>query len=340
MITLETNRNGRHILYIRGPHNLDQADQYQREQIDAVLITAETSSEAIRVLMDINPIVTDLTCYKPFFCSRNNRGQLRLFAEIVDGYADQPDDAEMAETIEQLRERYARIGMHRFLMNVDSPHLILVRVCRYLMTRGRTKLHPVLVEGSALGYITPILDLILRLKNIPPRDLLAFYNSLVDMGYVRETRFINRIYLCPDCGHSHLLYIECCPRCGGSAIKAEEVIHHFRCANISPEHTYNFGGQLRCPKCHEMLRHIGVDYDRPATTYACDACGADFVQPAMKAVCTNCHKEHKVDSLIYYDSYDYEFTDEGMRAFVSPETHLRLQSEYYENLQPYEGFIL
>lgn len=338
MIEIKKNPNGRNILVIEGQHNLTRAWDFADQTIDGVLIITEMASECIRILMDINPVLTDLTCYKPFFASKKTEGNLRLFAEIVDGYADTVADPAMAEKIEELRQRYKAIGIRRFLSNVDSAQLIFIRVCRYLISRGRTSFKPVQVEGSALGYATPVFDLISRLRGIDIRDLLIYRNTLVNLGYVRNTAFINRVYLCPDCGHSHQLFIETCPKCGSSEINAEEVIHHFRCANISPEHTYNFGGQLRCPKCHQMLRHIGVDYDRPATTYTCAVCGNTFVQPAMRAVCTSCHKDHSVSELTPYDCYEFEFTEEGMRAFASPETHLRMQSEFYENLLPFVPF--
>lgn len=338
MIEIKKNPNGRNILVVEGQHNLARVWDFAEQTIDGVLIIAETGSECIRVLMDINPVLTDLTCYKPFFASTNTEGSLRLFAEIIDGYADTADDAAMAEKIEELRQRSTEIGMRRFLSNVDSAQLIFIRVCRYLISRGRTSFKPEQVEGSALGYATPVFDLISRLRGLDTRDLLIYKNTLVNLGYIRNIKFINRVYLCPDCGHSHLLFIETCPKCGNSEINAEEVIHHFRCANISPEHTYNFGGQLRCPKCHQMLRHIGVDYDRPATTYTCAVCGNTFVQPTMRAVCTACHKSHSVDELMPYDCYEFEFTEEGVRAFASPESHLRMQSEYYENLLPFVPF--
>ncbi|MFQ9809072.1 MAG: hypothetical protein ACLRYB_05330 [Segatella copri] len=42
----------------------------------------------------------------------------------------------------------------------------------------------------------------------------------------------------------HLLYTECCPKCGSSNLKFQNIIHHFSCANVSPESSYNVGGML------------------------------------------------------------------------------------------------
>ena len=40
---------------------------------------------------------------------------------------------------------------------------------------------------------------------------------------------------------------------------------------------------LICPKCHKKLRHIGVDYDRPAVVYTCNDCENSFTSPITKA---------------------------------------------------------
>lgn len=338
MTRIETNRNQRHILVLDDPRNIKKAFSYSENDIDAVLLLVDTASEVIRIMLDINPIFIDLTCYKPFFASSVCKGEIGRYDVMIDGYADNTDDAAMAEKIEEILTRTKEIGMRRFLSNVDSPLLVFVRVCRFLMTRGINHLTPVLLEGTPLGYISPAFDLAMRLKRLGARDAITYKNMIVSAGMAKNVKFINRVHLCPECFHSHLIYVECCPHCGSSLIRAEEVIHHFRCANISPEHTYNHNGQLRCPKCHEMLRHIGVDYDRPATTYTCQTCNETFVQPTMKSMCSYCGKEHRVEDLIPYDCYEYEFTDEGKKAFVSPKTHLRLQSGYYDNLLPFQAF--
>lgn len=338
MTRIETNRNQRHILVIDDSHDFKGAFSYAEADIDAVLLLVGTASDVIHVLYEVNPILTDLTCYKPFFACSASKGDIGRYSAIIDGYADSVDDAAMADKIEEIIAHSKEIGMRRFLSNVDSPLLIFVRVCRFMLTRGINHVTPVLQEGSPLGYASPVFELAMRLKQLEARDAISYKNMLVGTGMARNVRFINRVHLCPECFHSHLMYVECCPHCGSSLIHAEEVIHHFRCANISPEHTYNHNGQLRCPKCHELLRHIGVDYDRPATTYSCLTCNDTFVQPVMKVVCSYCGKEHRVEELVPYDCFEYEFTDEGKMAFISPETHLRLQSGYYDNLLPFRAF--
>lgn len=70
-------------------------------------------------------------------------------------------------------------------------------------------------------------------------------------------------HVCPKCYDKGMIYQETCPKCGSVDVEEHNMIHHFRCANISPERTYVKDGKLICPKCLKELHHIGVDYDRP-----------------------------------------------------------------------------
>jgi ribosomal protein S27E len=122
-------------------------------------------------------------------------------------------------------------------------------------------------------------------------------------------------------------------------VQTEEVIHHFRCANVSPEHTYNFGGQLRCPKCHKILRHIGMDYDRPAVIHTCNICGNTFIEPKSQTLCTSCHELHDAEELIPQDVNVYEITSEGKQSIISPNIGFTIYTEFYDNYIEYNRFV-
>ena len=162
---------------------------------------------------------------------------------------------------------------------------------------------------------------------------------MTEKGLFRATKFVNKVFLCPNCLHSHLLYIKTCPKCGQSSVQTEEVIHHFRCANVTPEHTYNFGGQLRCPKCHKILHHIGMDYDRPAIIYTCNTCGNTFIEPKTQTLCTSCNELHDVEELIPQDFNVYEITSEGKQSIISPNIGFTIYTEFYDNYIEYNRFV-
>ena len=339
MITIQNNKRQRRILILDSAFNLEDSNDFLREMFDAVFIFTSSPDEAKAILNAINPVTSHKCCYKPFLLSRDLKGQLDEYDELVDCYTYDIDDAETLDTVEGIITHIESIDLQADDNRVLSGNLFFVRLYRYLISRRIYNLTPELNSLSAMGYSIPIFELFYRQGAYSLNEYIVFNQSLLEKGYIRPVRFINKIYLCPKCLHSHLLYIENCPHCHSSNIKSEEVIHHFRCANISPEHTYNFGGQLRCPKCHHLLRHIGVDYDRPSVVYTCYNCEETFVQPGMSAVCTTCGNRADVSGLTPYDVTAFEVTPEGCSAIVSPNIGFTVYTDFYDNYMEFDRFL-
>lgn len=96
---------------------------------------------------------------------------------------------------------------------------------------------------------------------------------------------------------------------------------------------------LICPKCHRQLRHIGVDYDRPATIYSCKTCGNSFSSPLTKATCCYCEKTSDVQNLIPRDVVYLEITAEGIRALTQGGVNFSQFVNMYDNFMEYNNFI-
>ena len=339
MITIQNNKRQRRILIFDSAFNLEDSNDFLREMFDAVFVFTSSPDEAKAILNVINPVTSRKCCYKPFLLSRDLKGQLDEYDELVDCYTYDIDDAETLDTVEEIITHIESIDLQPDDNDVLSGNLFFVRLYRYLISRRVYNLTPELNHLSAMGYSIPLFELFYRQGAYSLNEYIIFNQSMVEKGYIRPVQFINKIYLCPKCLHSHLLYIENCPHCHSSDIKSEEVIHHFRCANISPEHTYNFGGQLRCPKCHQLLRHIGVDYDRPSVVYTCSNCEETFVQPSMSAVCTTCGNRSDVTGLTPYDVTAFEVTPEGCKAIVSPNIGFTVYTDFYDNYMEFDRFM-
>ena len=339
MITIQNNENERRILLLDSPFPLEESPDFPEYLFDAVFIFSDSVDTATTILHTINPVTSVKCCYKPFFVSRSLEGKLGECADLIDGYYDDWNDIGALRAVEDILTRRNELGLNTVEDKIVSANQCLVRLFRYLIIRDRLRLVAELDNSSATGYVFPIINTFYKLGWYTLSELFAFFQSMLEKGYIRSIQFVNRIYLCPKCLHSHLLYIESCPKCGNSMIQSEEVIHHFRCANITPEHTYNFGGQLRCPKCHQMLHHIGVDYDRPATVFTCDTCGNSFLQAQMQAVCTNCHSVSDVKSLIPQNCNDYEITKEGVLAITSINIGFSIYTEFYDNFLEFDRFV-
>lgn len=338
MITIQNNDGDRRVLLLDSPFALDESPDFPEYLFDVVFIANASAEETKTILSTINPVTSAKCCYKPLFVSSSLKGKMGNYDEIIDGYADDWNDMEVMTQIENIIDYNTKIRLNTQEDPIHSSNQFFIRLVRFLISRKKTILEPQLDVSASTGYVIPVFDLFYRLGFYELSEYFVFMQSMTEKGMFRTSKFVNKVYLCPTCLHSHILNIHSCPKCGQSSIKMEEVIHHFRCANVSPEHTYSFGGQLRCPKCHKILRHIGVDYDRPTTTHTCNICGNTFIEPKMTTVCTSCHETHDADELIPQDIYIYEITSEGKQSIISPNIGFTIYTEFYDNYIEYNRF--
>lgn len=338
MITIQTNKRQRRILILDTVFNLEENQDFPSSMFDAVFIFSDSPDEVKSILHYINPVTSGKCCYKPFLVSKSMQGKLEKYNEIIDHYTNDINDDTTLDVIENILRHNEELKLSDDGYKIISSNLFFIRLFRYLISRGKKEQTPVLLKDSSFGYIVPIFDLFFQFELFTLNEYIAFYHSLLEKKYIRIQHFINKVHLCPKCLHSHLLYIESCPKCHSSSIRSEEVIHHFRCANVSPEHTYNFGGQLRCPKCHHLLRHIGVDYDRPSMVYTCGNCDNNFLHPEMHAICTSCHHSSDVASLTSHDIAAFEITQEGCEAIISPNIGFTIYTDFFDNYLDFDRF--
>ena len=71
---------------------------------------------------------------------------------------------------------------------------------------------------------------------------------------------------------------------------------------------------MRCPRCQESLRHIGVDYDRALEHWQCAACRHLFEDPEIKARCGICLWSGPTERLIARPVETLRSTEAGRRA--------------------------
>ena len=316
-----TNANQRRILVVNEPVNVDAEPRLQFEDFDAIFINVidsvmDRNMLAIRLA---SPLLSEKCRFKPCFVTRRLEGWLGKAGVIVDGYATTPLDTSMARETEEI---YGNMRRQNFLLG--TPPVVthaqeVIRLCRYAISRGRYTFSSEPTPGLAEGYMALYYCTLwfAGQETVQAEERAEFHSQLLRLGYIRPTRFIEKIHVCPVCNNSNLLFFESCPHCGSSDITEEPVLHHFRCANVSPEHTYRRDGELVCPKCDRVLRHIGVDYDRPSSVYTCGQCGETFMYPSMRVLCTHTRRQWRPEELLPVDVGEYEFTPEGIAAFAS-----------------------
>lgn len=333
-----TNRNGRKILVMDGMVYIESVDTVTYDDYEAVFICyTKGYSVNTSVIWSLLPMLKSKSWLKPTFLATEFKDKFSHFGDVLDGFADSPLDEEVTQKIEQIEENINKYGISREREHVKNDEDLFINFCRYCLSRGSTRFYTDSIKAYGKGY-TQILYSLFG-ENYFIDTAIRFNQMLRDMKYVKRTHFVERIHICPICNNSHLMFVECCPSCKSSKIECEPVIHHFRCANISPESTYEFDGDLRCPKCKRFLHHIGVDYDRPASVYSCATCGNTFANPSMRVLCTSCKRTFKPEDLGIYDIYEEEFTEEGIRAIVSDEMKLNLSRDTFVGYSSYDSFL-
>lgn len=338
MPEIKKNTYGQRILVIDDVISRHYREHLNYQEFDAVYIDIDLPANMDHILKRINPITVNESVYKPFFAPRALQGRIGLCDSMIDAYISSIDEHEVLATIENIQHWTTEYNVPRQFDNINNHNLLILRMFRYYISRNHLILRPEIVEKSAMGIAYPLCEYVHSWGLFHLTEYFAWLEMGNIKGWLAFRKTVYRTHKCAKCQHSHLIYLETCPNCGSNVLDYEPVIHHFPCANISPEHTYSVGGQLICPKCHKQLRHVGIDYDRPAALYFCRNCGKSFLHPDTKALCTNCGTISDVQDLYPHDVHEIEITQDGIRVLTKGEHAFSPYNDYFNNYMPSEAF--
>lgn len=334
-----TNECGHRILVVNGLLFMEREKELTYDSFDSIFVNFSDNSSPMNmaVIWKVWPAFFPKCWLKPIFLSGKLKNRVGHYGEIVDGFAHGPLSENMAQKITDILASIRQSGISTEMRETYTTEDFFISLCRFYLSRGKRFFTSSTVRLYASGY-TLQLSLLFGETFFGNRHV-HFQQNLLNMGYIRQIRLIERLHYCPGCYGSHLLFVEACPGCRSSNVHEEGVLHHFRCANVSPESTYLYDGQLRCPKCRHFLRHIGVDYDRPASVYTCRDCDKTFLTPKIKVVCGDCGKTWNTEELFPQDVVEYEFTPEGIRAFLTDNVKIKVNYGHYAGYTEYDNFL-
>ncbi|MBO5918935.1 MAG: hypothetical protein J6Q34_00375 [Bacteroidales bacterium] len=338
---IKTNLSGRNILIVEGVINIDLTEEIKTEDFDIIWImdTKQTHAELSYQLQLMSPFHS-LKCHlKPRFLETSLKNRVLGLSTVVDGYVDSIDDKLLNELSNDIYEKLAYIETFDIAEVTKSNYIYFLKLCKYAISRGMNTFTMSLDKAYAIGHTALFVAKQNNLLSNMRAEFIHFNHILMDLGYAIKTKFLERIHICPKCKNTHLFYMEACPKCNSSNLQEEPVLHHFRCANISPESSYLYDGELRCPKCHHFLRHIGVDYDRPSNVYTCKECNHNFLHTKMKVYCHACRKSMRPSDLIPTDLYLYEFTPDGILALSSNDALVAISKDLWAGYSNFTSFI-
>jgi hypothetical protein len=168
------------------------------------------------------------------------------------------------------------------------------------------------VYDSEVGYRYLVVETIVgEASQVEP-----FLNKLYEAG-VLEKKLYDKIIFCPKCGSANVSTRYCCPFCKSFNIQKSSLIEHVKCGYMDLEANFRDGNKYVCPKCHEELRTIDIDYRKAGIWCTCDACKKSFDIPVPEHFCRNCRATSTFEEVPIKDVYSYT-----LKANVTAESSL------------------
>ncbi|MCR9278263.1 MAG: hypothetical protein NXH85_09830 [Pseudomonadaceae bacterium] len=201
----------------------------------------------------------------------------------------------------------------------------------YLDTIARLRRIPLLGSDASRDAVLALVKAHTRQSNIEARwqsrsdqpigyplisstpDARALLEKLADDGLLQR-HFFERLHQCGHCASAQVFAREVCISCGCSDLTEAPLVHHYACAFQGPENLFAADDGLACPKCKKMLRHYGVDYDKPGQIVSCNGCQKTMSEPDVSFVCGDCQHETRGDDSPTHTWHSYSLTADGARA--------------------------
>lgn len=202
------------------------------------------------------------------------------------------------------------------------------RVLFFLYLRDGAELQPLCDRNSAALYRYPLVEALAR----EGEDAAACLTTLTRRRLLEPSELIDRTRHCRTCGSAHIHYLDVCPHCSSIQIRKAASLHCFSCGHVAAEDDFHNDGALVCPKCSVSLRHIGVDYDRPLTQYACGSCHHVFVETSVVTRCLDCRATSEPSALDVREIATLRLSPHGraaLRAGQIQESFAALDTAHY-----------
>jgi len=162
------------------------------------------------------------------------------------------------------------------------------------------------VYDPKLGYRYPLVEAIVG----GPTETEAFLNRLYDAGLL-EQKLYDKIIYCPKCKSSNTSTRYCCPYCKSFNVQKSSLIEHVKCGYMDVEQNFQKEGKLVCPKCHDELKKLDVDYRRAGIWCTCKECSKSFDIPVTTHFCRDCHANSTFEEVLIKDVYSYTLREEA-----------------------------
>lgn len=189
------------------------------------------------------------------------------------------------------------------------------------MLAGRiVDIRPQVDFASTTGFSYPVAEELLDIKG---EEVIEVLEALGDAGILVK-RFFDRLIRCPQCRSINLRPTTHCPVCSSGNIGRGRVLQHSACKYAGLEDEFLQRGAYICPRCHEEVRTVGVDYQSLGLLYKCRDCNETFRLPQIKWQCLKCASVTTEDKVSELSIHYYTF-NEDKRSWLEFELKPKLQ---------------
>lgn len=141
-------------------------------------------------------------------------------------------------------------------------------------------------------------------------DSETLLRRLYEVG-ILERKLFDKVLVCPKCNSANVSVHYCCPYCKSFDIRKSALMEHVKCGYMDVEENFYKGGRLTCPKCHEDLKKLEVDYRRAGIWCTCKDCRKSFDIPVTSLFCRGCNLNFTFEDTIIKDVYSYTLREEA-----------------------------
>ena len=307
----------------------NEVDIDQLYYVDAVIINSIEGHIFENLLNGIRQHYNPQIYLKPVYAVFNQHLAKR-YLQGCDDTTDLVQYQNIAKKTKFINQRIESLFQLQRFPTTEMEYLF--KMLQFLYTRDE-QITPQPNRKSKIGYHFPMLS-----RLIKDEDSQLVYKVIEDAdhkGYLATAHF-DKIHLC-DCGSAHHTIRETCKSCGSIDLHVEDLIHHFQCAYVGPESDFRdedeYNDQLNCPKCSKVIRHIGIDYDKPSQIYQCSTCNHRFQEPAYTYHCLDCDSVRELRHLNEHAVSNLSITSKGTNLVLKglPKANAGLRQSIDDN---------
>jgi Zn finger protein HypA/HybF involved in hydrogenase expression len=337
-------------IFIENFSSLSSSDILNIEKIkdfDAIIIDNQLQQQT-NVIRILRQNLNEEIALKPAFLFYQEQEEVKedfLNISLFDGKIAEKEIDKLITPIQNLTEKIVSLPIYTQENLKNFKEYVGYRVLKFLYTRGQ-QLIPVINLSSDNFYTYPIIDVFFsQLEKSSISNIFNIVEYMEKENFVTG-KFVDIIHKCSKCSSSYLNFREVCPKCGSPNISKGNLIHHFICGFTSPESNFIQKEGLMCPKCNRVLKHIGIDYDKPSNIFICNSCGINFQEPNTDVFCFKCQSKFSIEQIQKKEVKSYELTPKAIEyiTYLTPEVNLSLsqsnisQINEYSNIVPYNFF--